>query len=184
MIFARLAALAGTVILPLAAGPSTAPAAGPGRIEARFEIFGLAGLHVLTTRTTVTEGPNRYSITMDIDTRGLARVFVDLTSHSGVYGTFNGEVFHPESYRSEVARNGIERDYGLDYRSDGAAIRVAAAHSADSLVLAAAERARPYRRSAHGIFPLGTSAGPPRHLCARRPCLRRRRALRSSLQRP
>ena len=65
MISARLAALAGTVILPLAFGPSTAPAGDPGRIEARFEIFGLAGLHVLTTRTIVTQGPNWYAITMD-----------------------------------------------------------------------------------------------------------------------
>jgi hypothetical protein len=165
MISARLAALAGTVILPLAAGPSTAPAADPGRIEARFEIFGLAGLHVLTTRTTVTEGPNRYAITMDIDTRGLARVFVDLTSRSAVYGRFDGDVLQPEAYRSEVARNGIERDYGLNYRSDGASIRVAAANSADSPVLAAAEPLRDtvdqltaYFRLEHQLARRGTCA--------------------------
>jgi Protein of unknown function (DUF3108) len=165
MISARLAALAGTVILALAAGLPAALAADPGRVEARFEIFGLAGLHVLTTRTTATEGPNRYAITMDIDTRGLARVFVDLTSHSAVYGTFNGDVFQPDAYRSEVARNGIERDYGLDYRSDGAAIGVGAAHSADSLVLAAAERVRDtvdqltaYFRLEHQLARRGTCA--------------------------
>jgi Protein of unknown function (DUF3108) len=165
MISARLAALAGTVILALAAGLSSALAADPSRIEARFEIFGLAGLHVLTTRTTVTEGPNRYAITMDIGTRGLARVFVDLTSHSAVYGTFNGDVCHPEAYRSDVARNGIKGDYGLDYRSDGDAIKVAAAHSADSPVLAAAERVRntvdqltAYFRLEHQLARRGTCA--------------------------
>jgi len=58
-----------------------ASAAEPERVEARFEIFGFAGLHVLTNRTTVQERGDRYAIATDLETRGLASVFVDLTSH-------------------------------------------------------------------------------------------------------
>ena len=56
-----------------------ASAAELERVEARFEIFGFAGLHVLTNRTTVQERGDRYAIATDLETRGLASVFVDLT---------------------------------------------------------------------------------------------------------
>jgi hypothetical protein len=98
------------------------PAGEADRIEARIEIFGFAGVHVLTNRTTVEEAGDRYSIAMDLDTRGLARVFVDLTSHSEVHGRLAGDTARPDAYRAEVRRNGIDRSYGVDYRSDGAVI--------------------------------------------------------------
>jgi Protein of unknown function (DUF3108) len=113
------AILAVVVIL---AGASKAPAGEADRIEARIEIFGFAGIHVLTNRTTVEEAGDRYSIAMDLDTRGLAKVFVDLTSHSVVHGRLAGDTAHPEAYAAEVRRNGIDRSYGVDYRSDGAVI--------------------------------------------------------------
>ena len=106
----------------LFAGASKASAGEADRIEARIEIFGFAGLHVLTNRTTVEEAGDRYSIAMDLDTRGLARVFVDLTSHSEVHGRLARDTARPDAYRAEVRRNGIDRAYGVDYRSDGAAI--------------------------------------------------------------
>jgi len=59
---------------------------------------------------------------MDLDTRGLARVFVDLTSHSEVHGRLARDTARPDVYRAEVRRNGIDRSYGLDFRSDGAVI--------------------------------------------------------------
>ena len=83
MIFARSACLAGVAALLLALPVAfEAPAAEPDRVEARFEIYGFAGLHVLTNRTTIEEWRDRYSIAMDLDTRGLASVFVDLNSRS------------------------------------------------------------------------------------------------------
>ncbi len=105
---------------------STASAAGTDRVDARFEIFGFAGLHVLTERTTVEESADRYTIATDLDTRGLARVFVDLTSHSEVRGQLAGERAYPSNYRADMRRNGVERRYGLDYRSNGAVINVSA----------------------------------------------------------
>ena len=120
---ARLMLLRAILAVPvLFPGASKAPAGEADRIEARIEIFGFAGLHVLTNRTTVEEAGDRYSIAMDLDTRGLARVFVDLTSHSEVHGRLARDTARPDAYRAEVRRNGIDRAYGVDYRSDGAAI--------------------------------------------------------------
>ena len=78
MIFARPNFL--TAFLFVAAARQ-ASAAELERVEARFEIFGFAGLHVLTNRTTVQERGDRYAIAPDLETRGLASVFVDLTSY-------------------------------------------------------------------------------------------------------
>src|SRR5260370_40302608 len=120
---ARLMVLRAILAFPvLFAGASKAPAGEADSIEARIEIFGLVGFHVLTNRTTVEEAGDRYSIAMDLDTRGLARVFVDLTSHSEVHGRLARDTARPDVYRAEVHRNGIDRAYGVDYPSDGAAI--------------------------------------------------------------
>ena len=74
---------------------------------------------VLTNRTTIQEIGNRYAIAMDLDTRGLASVFVDLTSHSEVQGELARGAARPEAYRADVRRNGAERHYAVDYRRDG-----------------------------------------------------------------
>jgi hypothetical protein len=80
MNFPRFAALPAIVAAFLVtAGTFKASAGEVNKLEARIEIFGFAGIHVLTNRTTVEEAGDRYSIAMDLDTRGLARVFVDLT---------------------------------------------------------------------------------------------------------
>jgi len=126
----------------LFAGASKAPAGEADRIEARIEIFGFAGIHVLTNRTTVEEAGDRYSIAMDLDTRGLARVFVDLTSHSEVHGRLARDTARPDAYRAEVRRNGIDRSYGVDYRSDGAAINVSTPPSPGSSLSVPAELIR------------------------------------------
>jgi len=88
-------------------------------IDLRIEIFGFAGFHVLTNRTRVATSPDRYTITMDLDTRGLASLFVDLTSHSEVAGRLIGGAAHPETYRGDVRRNSLDHHYGIDYRGDG-----------------------------------------------------------------
>jgi hypothetical protein len=125
MILARnglLPAIAAALLLLFNA--STTQGAEGDRIEARFEIFGFAGIHVLTERTTVEEAADRYSIVTDLDTRGLASIFVDLTSHSKVNGRVSGDGLSPFDYRADMRRNGTDRRYGVDYRSDGTVIDV------------------------------------------------------------
>ncbi len=81
---------------------TTIAAAEVDRVEARFEIFGFAGLHVLTDRTTVEERAEAYAIATDLDTRGLASVFVDLRSHSEVHGRLIRDETHPFEYRADM----------------------------------------------------------------------------------
>jgi hypothetical protein len=123
MNFPRFAGLSAIVAaLLVIADPFKASAGEVNKLEARIEIFGFAGLHVLTNRTTIAESADRYAIAMDLDTRGLASVFVELTSHSEVHGVLATNAYRPEAYRAEVRRNGVDRHYGVDYRSDGAVI--------------------------------------------------------------
>jgi hypothetical protein len=126
----------------LFAGASQAPAEDTEKIHARFEIFGFAGLHVLTNRTTIEEAGDRYLIAMDLDTSGLAKVFVDLTSHSEVHGSLARDAVHPDAYRSEVSRNGVDRSYGVDYHRDGAVINASAPASPGWSSTLPAERVR------------------------------------------
>jgi len=139
--FARFAVQpAIAAVLLLASGALTAPAAEADWIEARFEIYGFAGLHVLTNRTTVQESGGRYAIATDLDTRGLASVFVNLTSHSEVHGRLAPDTPHPDAYRADVRRNGADRHYGLDYRGDGTVTNASAQHSTDQPLLVGAEQ--------------------------------------------
>ncbi|HXO01468.1 MAG TPA: DUF3108 domain-containing protein [Stellaceae bacterium] len=108
-------------LIPLAVACTT-PALGSDRVDARFEIFGFAGLHVLTNLMSTEETAHGYAIAMDLDTRGLASAFVDLKSHSEVQGTLAGEVLRPAAYQAQVKRNGADRYYGLKYLNDGAII--------------------------------------------------------------
>jgi hypothetical protein len=112
----RCAALSmGCLLLVL----TTARAADPERIELRYEMFGLAGIHVATNLTVVEETTEQYAITTDVESRGIAAIFVNLTSHSEVRGrlTIDGE--RPRAYRGEVHRNGIGSRNRVDYAADG-----------------------------------------------------------------
>lgn len=140
MIFAR-SALAGVLtLLAVFPGGTKAAAAEADRVEARFEIYGFAGFHVLTNRTKVEESGDRYAITMDLDTRGLASIFVNLTSHSQAYGKFAKTATRPEAYHSDVLRNGVERHYELDYRGDGTVINASAPPPSGRPFVVAAEQ--------------------------------------------
>jgi hypothetical protein len=143
MIFVRLALLpmiaASLFLVP---GASTVRAGEADRVEARFEIFGFLGFHVLTNRTTIEEAADRYAIAMDLDTRGLASVFVDLTSHSEVRGRLTRDAPHPNAYRAEVRRNGVDRQYALDYRGDGTVANTSTSPSTGRPLLVAADQIR------------------------------------------
>ena len=130
------------VALFFSSGAFAASASESDKVDARFEIFGFAGLHVLTNRTSVEEVANRYAIAMDLDTRGLASVFVDLTSHSEAHGALAGETLRPEAYRAEVRRNSVDRHYGLDYRGDGTVLNSSTPSSAENLLLTAGQQMR------------------------------------------
>ena len=77
---------------------------------------------------------------MDLDTRGLASVFVNLVSHSHVSGSFGRVIAHPQAYHADVVRNGVERHYELDYRGDGTVINASAAPQAGSLFVVAGDQ--------------------------------------------
>ncbi len=139
MIFARPSFL--TALLFIAAA-LPASAAELERVEARFEIFGFAGLHVLTNRTTVQERGDYYAIATDLETRGLASVFFDLTSHSEVHGKLARDAPLPDAYRADVRRNGDDRHYGVDYRGDGTATNVSTPPSSERPFFVAAAQMR------------------------------------------
>jgi Protein of unknown function (DUF3108) len=103
----------------LAAIAALAAPAAADPVELRIEVYGFAGFHVLTNRTSVTASGDRYSIATDLDTRGLASVFVDLTSHSEVRGRLAQDAARPDTYHGEVRRNGSDSRYRIDYRADG-----------------------------------------------------------------
>jgi len=143
MIFFRFALLAAIAVALLSMpGTLMAPAAEVDRVEARFEIFGFAGFHVLTNRTTVQEIGDRYAIMTELDTRGLASMFVDLTSHSEVHGGFTKDTPRPDAYRADVRRNGADRHYAIDYRGDGTVTNASAPSSAGRPLFVAAEQIR------------------------------------------
>jgi hypothetical protein len=142
MISVRDALLPAIAAMSFLISGTTIAAAEVDRVEARFGIFGFAGLHVLTDRTTVEEAADRYAIATDLDTRGLASVFVDLRSHSEVHGRLTKTEPHPFEYRADMRRNGIDRHYGLDYRGDGSVINVSAPSSPERPLLVAEQQIR------------------------------------------
>lgn len=116
----RYALLSVITAVLLVGNTALTTASASERVEARFEVFGFAGIHLLTNRTTVEEAPHRYGIATDLNTRGLARIFVDLASHSDVRGKLDGGTARPQSYRSDLRRNGVGWHYRVEYAGDGA----------------------------------------------------------------
>jgi hypothetical protein len=117
----HLALAVGASVLILAATRAS-PAPAGDRVDARFEIYGFAGMHVLTDRTSAEASTTGYTLTTELTTQGLASVFVDLRSSSVVTGALPGEVPRPQSYTSQVWRNGSDRHYEVKYLNDGQVI--------------------------------------------------------------
>src|SRR5271169_5573159 len=115
--FALPAAIAAMAFVTL--GALAAPAQESDPLELRIEVYGFAGFHVLTNRTRVAASGDRYTIATDLDTRGIASIFVDLNSHSEVRGRLIEDAARPEAYHGDVLRNGADRHYRIDYRADG-----------------------------------------------------------------
>ena len=96
------------------------PGLADQRVATRFEVFGFAGMNVLTLQNRVEESGERYTITTDYATKGLASVFVNLTTHAEVRGRLIPGSAQPEWFRDDSRRNGAERRSHVDYRPDGA----------------------------------------------------------------
>ena len=96
-----------------------APAAADGPIVTRFEVFGFAGVHVLTMRGRTDESGGDYTVSLDYVTDGLAKLFVDLTTLAEVSGRLVDGVPQPVSFRSDTVRNGVARHNHIDYHPDG-----------------------------------------------------------------
>src|ERR1700693_995334 len=95
------------------------------RIHMRNEIYGLGMAEVAASRTRVEANGSQYSISSDVESRGVARLFLNLTTHSEVRGRLMRDQPQPESYRGEVHRNGTDSYNRVDYGSDGSAIGAA-----------------------------------------------------------
>jgi hypothetical protein len=98
---------------------TTAQADDPDRIEMRIEMFGTAGVHVATNHTVVEEAAGRYAITTDVESRGIAALFIDLTSHSEVRGRLTNGAALPEAYLGMVHRNGVVNQNQVKYPANG-----------------------------------------------------------------
>jgi hypothetical protein len=109
-------------LLLLVGGAVAQPASQVERIRMRFEGFGPASLHVLTSSTKIDETGDRYAIVSDLTTRGLASIVVDLNGHAEVHGRLVAATPHPESFHEERLRNGAERRSRVDYGADGAVL--------------------------------------------------------------
>jgi hypothetical protein len=107
----------GAVLLGLLA----APALAADTIALRFEVYGLAGLHVLTLKSKIDEGGDRYAINVDYATTGVAGMFVDVKTHAQVRGRLSQTAAQPEAFRKDTRRNGEDRHNKVDYRPDGTA---------------------------------------------------------------
>jgi uncharacterized protein DUF3108 len=113
----RLAAVVGAVFLSL--GSPALPAATDDPIATRFEVFGFAGMRVLTLHSKTEETADRYAVSVEFATKGMASVFVDLTTRAQVRGRITANSVQPEMFRNDSRRNGAERHNRVDYRPDG-----------------------------------------------------------------
>jgi hypothetical protein len=94
---------------------SAVVATEPGRIALRYELYGFAGVHFATNRTTLDETDGRYSITVDSESRGAISMLVSLATHSEAFGRIAVDGLHPQSYEGEVLRNGLEAHNWVNY---------------------------------------------------------------------
>jgi hypothetical protein len=113
----RISAVVSLLLLVLG---SRAPAAvADDQIATRFEVYGFAGMRVLTLHSKTEESGDHYAVTVDFATKGMASVFVDLTTRAQVRGRITPNSAQPDMFRNDTRRNGVERHNKVDYRPDG-----------------------------------------------------------------
>ena len=104
-------------MLALLASPATAA----DKITLRFEVFGMAGMHVATDRTTIEESGTNYAITGDLKTTGLAGIFQDFQQKSSARGRLTAAGAQPETYNADVRRDKAARHDKIDFRANATA---------------------------------------------------------------
>ncbi len=95
------------------------PAVADDPIFTRFEVYGPAGIRVLTMSGRTEESGDHYRVSIDYQTRGLASIFLDLATHIRVRGRLVGNQAQPELFRDDTRRNGVDRHSQVDYTADG-----------------------------------------------------------------
>ena len=108
--------LAGLLLGARAAAPA---GAAPDVVATRFEVFGFAGIPVLTLRSRTEEEGGQYAITVQYATHGLASVFINLTTRAEARGRLRPGSAQPEWFRKDTERNGAARHDQVVYRPDG-----------------------------------------------------------------
>ena len=106
-------------LAPVAVAALTGAAAAADPTSLRIEVYGLMGLHVLTLHSTIDEAGDRYAITTDYATRGLAGLVADLSTKSQVQGRLGRGSAQPISFRRDTKRSGKDRHEKVDYHPDG-----------------------------------------------------------------
>src|SRR4051794_40905418 len=84
-----------------------APVCAAEPVSARMEMYGPAGVQVLTLFTRLDETANGYSVAVDYATAGIAKVFVDIRTHAEAQGRLTPSGTNPVAFRSESKRNGV-----------------------------------------------------------------------------
>jgi uncharacterized protein DUF3108 len=100
-------------------GLLAAPALAADAIALRFEVYGLAGLHVLSLKSNIDDDGGRYTLNVDYATTGVAGLFVDVKTHAQVRGRLNQTAVQPEAFQKDTRHNGEERHNKVDYLPDG-----------------------------------------------------------------
>jgi hypothetical protein len=103
----------------VALAPSPRPAVAAETASLRIEVYGVAGLHVLTLHSYIDEIGGRYAISTDYATRGVAGLVIDLMTRAQVRGRLAADAAQPEWFRKDTRRNGVDRHEQVDYHPDG-----------------------------------------------------------------
>lgn len=113
--FAHLVA----AVLLCTVAPFAAPAIAAEPIAMRFEVYGLMGLRILTLRTQFEQAADRYAVTAEYATSGVAGLVFEQATHAVASGRLTAGSAQPESFRNHTRRNGVEYRSRVDYRPDG-----------------------------------------------------------------
>lgn len=111
--------LAAVALLSLGAGLAASNASQADAIISRFEVFGFAGVEVLTLNSRTEESAGKYAISVDYATEGVARVFLNIASRAQVRGQVAGGTADPALFNRETRRNGVARADRVAYGADG-----------------------------------------------------------------
>jgi hypothetical protein len=87
---------------------SAASAAESDPIHLRFEMYAIAGLHVITVNESLSESTDHYKILMQLKTRGIADLFSSIDSRTEVDGRIIQDRPYSQSFRSDIRRGNRE----------------------------------------------------------------------------